>query len=220
MSQLGFVVNPATCVYTMHSFDDIRRQLAQRPARILEEPGPARSAVALILGQRAEGLGILFIKRAPRPGDPWSGDLAFPGGRLEPCDSGPQAAAERETWEELGLDLQQALNLGRLDDIAGAHLPVVVSGFVYGIGLPVGLTLSEEVEQAFWTPLTTLRDPRRHGPAVVHFNGSALTRPAIDLLGPGHKVLWGITYRLVMGFFERLGWSVDPRPSAYPDGKD
>lgn len=204
----------------MHSLEDIRHRLADRPARILDEPTRTRSAVAMILGEGEEGLQILFIKRAPRPGDPWSGDLAFPGGRLEPCDSGPRAAAERETREEIGLDLQLAQHLGRLDDIAGAHLPVVVSCFAYGIGLPVSLTLNDEVEQVFWTPLKRLREQRRHGPALVTFNGDSLTRPAIDLLGPGHKVLWGITYRLAMGFLDRMGWTLDPQPPGPRERKD
>ncbi len=205
MSQLGFAVNQATSVYAMHSFDDIFLRLNDRPARLLKDRIRTRSAVAMLLGASEAGVEMLFIKRAPRTGDPWSGDLAFPGGRIEAFDNGPRAAAERETREEIGLDLESARYLGRLDDIAGAHLPVVVSCFVYGLVPPFTLNLSDEVAQTFWTPLATLRDQRRHGPALVHFNGSALTRPAIDLLGPGHKVLWGITYRLVMAFLARLG---------------
>lgn len=188
----------------MHNFAYIRHALAARPPHLLSDPQRSLSAVALILGEEHSEPQILFIRRASRHDDPWSGDLAFPGGRIEATDRNAQAAAEREVREEIGLHLQTEQFVGRLDDIAGAHLPVIVSCFVYQIGHPVTLTLSDEVAQTFWIPLSRIADARRHGPATVSFNGQTFSRPAIDLLGPGHRVLWGITYRLVMNFLDRL----------------
>src|SRR5262249_28795811 len=66
--------------------------------------------------------------------DPWSGHMAFPGGRVDPGDADARAAAERETLEELGLSLEGAERLGQLDDLnAGIRLvaPLVLSAFVY-----------------------------------------------------------------------------------------
>lgn len=48
---------------------------------------------------------ILFIKRAGRVGDRWSGHIALPGGKRDPLDVDDRAAAIRETKEEVGLDL-------------------------------------------------------------------------------------------------------------------
>jgi 8-oxo-dGTP pyrophosphatase MutT (NUDIX family) len=162
------------------------------------------AAVALILRQDPAGLQVLFIERAAHDNDPWSGNVGFPGGKIEKDDRSPQLAAERETLEEIGLDLRTAYYLGRLSDIAGAHLPVKISCFVYGTGHAGPFRLSEEVRDIFWVPLEELRDPARHVEAPVRFDGRTLIRPAIRLPQPGKPVLWGITYRLVMEFLDLL----------------
>ncbi|KAF1990654.1 hypothetical protein K402DRAFT_389577 [Aulographum hederae CBS 113979] len=52
---------------------------------------------------------ILYIKRTTRLGDKWAGHIAFPGGRRDPEDADDQAAAVRETWEEVGLELSNSI---------------------------------------------------------------------------------------------------------------
>ena len=81
-----------------------------------------RAAVAVVLGPTPEGLQLLFIERAQHPDDPWSGHIAFPGGRIEADDPSPRAAAERETLEEVGLDLSNAEYWGRVDDLDRTHV--------------------------------------------------------------------------------------------------
>ncbi len=194
----------------MFSLEDIREALERwHPEQ--EAPGCRfRAAVALILRENGEGAEILFIERARRHGDPWSGHLAFPGGRIEPRDRGLREAAERETLEEIGLDLQRARFLGSLGDLGGDRLPVVVSCFVYGVDGDERLRLNEEVADAFWVPLEHLLDPRRHVTAPYLFDGERAHHPAIRLLGPGRPLLWGITYRLVGRFFQALGCDFPP----------
>ncbi len=58
---------------------------------------------------------------------------------------------------------------------------------------------------AFWVPLTDLLDPARHLETTVRFGREPLVRPAIRLLPPGRRVLWGLTYRLVQQFLELMG---------------
>jgi 8-oxo-dGTP pyrophosphatase MutT (NUDIX family) len=148
---------------------------------------------------------MLFIERARHDDDPWSGNLGFPGGKVEKHDAGERQAAERETREEIGLDLASARCLGRLSDIAGAHLPVRVSCYVYGLpDAPTVLILGEEVRTVYWVPFTDLLAPERHISAPVRFSGTMLTSPAIRLLKPESTPLWGITYRLVMQFLQLL----------------
>lgn len=182
------------------TFTDLAASLANHPPAVIPASGLMPAAVALILREGGRGLEVLFIERASHDGDPWSGDLGFPGGKMEPGDAGPREAAERETREELGLDLAAARYLGRLADIAGAHLPVRVSCFVYGLAGNPPLAAGGEVRDAFWVPLAELRDPARHTVAAVHFGGETFQRPAIVLPVEGKPVLWGITYRLVMQF--------------------
>ncbi len=148
---------------------------------------------------------MLFIERAHCAGDPWSGDLGFPGGKVDPEDAGPKAAAEREVMEEIGLSLAGARYLGQLDDLPGDHLPIILSCFVYAVDNSPVLSFNGEVVSAFWVPLPDLLDPSRRLLAPVRFGQEPLMRPAIRLLPPGRTVLWGLTFRLVLQFFEHLG---------------
>jgi 8-oxo-dGTP pyrophosphatase MutT (NUDIX family) len=181
-------------------------------ARILDRHAPLllpptdrmATAVALILRKGANGVDLLFVERAARQGDPWSGDIGFPGGRVDARDRDARAAAERETLEEIGLDLRTARPLGRLGDIEGAHLPVLVSCFAYAVSAPAPFRFDREIEDAFWVPLAELQAPERHVMAPVRFGGETFDRPAIRLPVAGKPVLWGITYRLVMEFFRLL----------------
>ena len=197
----------------MISYDDIQKILSSHPHEAVATDSLTRAAVALILRASPSGMEVLFVERATRPGDPWSGDLGFPGGKVEPFDGNEQLAAERETLEEIGLNLEASRFLGRLTDIVGAHVPVRVSCFVYGMLASVSLRLDDEIKTAFWVPLQGLCDPRRHLQASVRFGGSTLIRPAIRILEPGRTVLWGITYRLVMQFLQIAGSPVSAPPS-------
>ena len=94
------------------------------------------AAVAVLLHDGTEGLEALFIHRAERAGDTWSGQIAFPGGRREPSDSDLRVTAIRETHEEIGVDLASAEPLGVLDDMyprTPVLPPVVVRPFVFGL---------------------------------------------------------------------------------------
>ena len=191
---------------------NLRRALAARQPRLLSAASKTRAAVAAILHEQTPAPRLLFIERAECEGDPWSGHLAFPGGRVEADDRNPRAATERETLEEIGLDLRPAECLGQLDDLTGSTLPVLVSAFVYRIASPVAFALSPEVEQAFWVPVDRLLDPGRHAERRFPFRGlEDRVLPAIDLLGPGRPVLWGITYRFVAQLLQLTGHEL-PRP--------
>ena len=183
----------------------INRFLAGHSARMVPADGRARTAVAMLLRQGNTGAEVLFILRARHEGDPWSGNIGFPGGRIEPGDPSPRAAAERETEEELGLQLASENYLGQMDDIVGAHLPVLVSCYAYRVDGSAGITPNGEIDSYFWTPVSQLIDPARRMEAEVVFGGERFIRPAICLLSPTEPVLWGITYRLVMGFLRILG---------------
>ena len=188
----------------MTTLCDIEHVLAGYEPVHLESNSITPAAVAMILRREPAGMQMLFIERAAHDNDPWSGNVGFPGGKIEKDDGSPQHAAERETLEEIGLDLRNAHYLGRLSDIAGAHLPVKISCFVYGTGHAGPFQLSEEVRDVFWVSLEELRNPARHVEAPVRFNGSTLIRPAILLPQPGKPMLWGITYRLVMEILDLL----------------
>ena len=178
----------------MTSLADIRAALAAHEPRTLE--GRRRAAVALVLHEAGPRPELLFIERAERFGDPWSGHMAFPGGRVDPADATPRAAAERETFEEVGLDLAGAELLGRLGDVdAGVRVvaPLVLSAFVYRIPDRAPLVPNHEVREALWVPVPRLVDPAhrvRHRWGVGRF-------PGILIGEPDRHVVWGLTYQLV-----------------------
>jgi 8-oxo-dGTP pyrophosphatase MutT (NUDIX family) len=186
----------------MLALDDLRRALAAHRPRVLA--GRRRAAVAVVVHDAVSEPEMLFIERAQHPGDPWSGQMAFPGGRVDPGDRDARAAAERETLEEVGLSLTGAEHLGRLDDLhAGVRLvsPLVLSAFAYRIAMRSALTPNHEVAAALWVPVRTLLDPAR---SVRHRWGP--TRwPGICVGEPDRHVVWGLTYRLLQDLFGLVG---------------
>ena len=186
-----------------HTLGYIAERLGRHKHQKQYVPGPrTRAAVAMIVRELPGDLEILFIERASDVQDPWSGHLAFPGGKVEPGERARQAA-ERETREEIGLVLESERYLGRMSDIVGANLPVRVSCFAYAaVSSAIHPVINREVRDVFWARLSDIRDPGRHQMATVGFSGRSLEVPAIILPQPDKPVLWGITYRLVMQFLE------------------
>lgn len=187
------------------AFENISEKLSNFSRTAVKQTADSkRAAVAMILHQTTSDIEILFIQRALHKLDPWSGHIAFPGGKLEKGERVHQAVC-RETFEEIGVDLTRTLYLGRLPDIMGANLPVRVSCSVFGINKTVfNPRLNDEVSDLFWVTLSELSEKSRHVQRTVHFEENSLEVPAIVLPKDDKPVLWGITYRLVMQFMELL----------------
>lgn len=178
--------------------DDLQPAFGAHASVVLR--GRRRAAVAVVLHDAPAGLEMLFIERAERVDDPWSGHMAFPGGRVCPADADARAAAERETREEVGLELAGAEAFGRLDDLhAGIRLvaPLVLSAWVYRIPARAPLLLNHEVREALWVPIETLRDPARH----VGYRWGPTRLPGVLVGEPDRHVVWGLTYQLLQAFF-------------------
>lgn len=194
----------------MPSLEEIRQALAAHEPQTTGGEAERRAAVAMVLREVEGAPHVLFIERARHAGDPWSGHMAFPGGRVDPGDPGPQAAAFRETHEEVGLDLSGARLLGQLDDLhghRGAGVPrLVISAFVYHLegAEPPPLSINYEVEDAFWFPLRALGDPDRHVGYPV-MRDPSVTYPGILVGEPERHVVWGLTYRFLEVFLDIVG---------------
>jgi len=126
---------------------------------------------------------MLYIKRALNPRDRWSGHVAFPGGHVDDGEL-PKAAAERETLEEIGLNLADGKNfafLGRLDDRAATDT-LTVSSFVYlqvsSRTPPLELNL-KEVAGVLWVPVNVF----------LENTNAMLLRPHVVQLHIGPKFL-------------------------------
>ena len=174
--------------------------LAERPGALAPDDGaPRRAAVAIVLREAGEsGLELLLIKRSEREGDPWSGQIALPGGRHDPTDATLQDTAVRETREETGIDLAaDGIVLGTLDELRPRTptLPsIIVTPFVAVVQPAVSIATSDEVAVAFWVPLSMLADPTMAAESEVTVRGATWRVPSY-LLG-GH-IVWGMTERIL-----------------------
>jgi 8-oxo-dGTP pyrophosphatase MutT (NUDIX family) len=172
-------------------------------------PSPSaspRAAVAILLRDGASGIELLLIRRAEHERDPWSGQMGFPGGRAEPEDESLEATAIRETVEETGIDLRRdARQLGRLDELralaGGKPVDLVIAPFVFRLLRPAEGRPSHEVVSVHWLPLATLLDPAVQPPLEVRHEGKVVRLPS---LRTGGLVIWGLSYRMFLGFMELL----------------
>lgn len=198
------------------ALDALLARLAARAARAEAAADLPQAAVALLLAPAPTRL--LLIRRAERTGDPWSGQLALPGGRRDPRDADLLATALRETREEVGLAVPRAAHAATLDDLApriAVLPPIVVRPFVLRAVADGPLVHAvREVASAHWVPLDRLADPANR--AVVRLEARGAPREV-----EGHQLaegfLWGMTERIlapvVAAWREIAGPAGNPVPS-------
>jgi len=169
------------------------------PGRKLLRRLMKRSAVAMILQVREGELHICMIKRAERKGDPWSGQMAFPGGRMDKTDAHGFAVAVRETEEEVGLTLGPTDQcIGRLSDInARPHkgaFGMAVSPFVFRLEREVRFTPNYEVAEVVWVPLEFLLNTDNREKMVWEFKGASISMPCYFF---GERRIWGLSLMML-----------------------
>jgi 8-oxo-dGTP pyrophosphatase MutT (NUDIX family) len=188
--------------------------VAARLAPLLDRPhvpapAGAHAAVAAVLreGVADEGAEVLLIRRAERESDPWSGHMAFPGGRRDPGDADLLATARRETREEVGLDLAaRGTLLGRLDDLQAISRSrptgMTITPFVFSLAGEAVLRFDpEEVAEALWVPLAPLARGEGAGTVVYEREAGRIELPCWRVSG---HVVWGLTHRMIQSLFEVL----------------
>ncbi len=149
----------------------------------------------MILQVREGELHILMIKRAEREGDPWSGHMAFPGGRMDKTDDHGYAVAVRETWEEVGVRLEETDRcLGRLSDINARPqmglLGMVVTPFVFRLDREVEFAPNHEVAEVVWVPLEFLLDADNREEMIWEYRGIKMPLPCYFY---GRRCIWGLS---------------------------
>lgn len=138
------------------------------------------------------------------------GQVAFPGGRLDPGDDGPVGAALREAREETGLDPAGVDVLGTLDPVPLEYSGHVVTPVLGWWRHPSEVGVVDEAESAavFRAPVADLLDPARRGVTVLRRDGQEWRGPGfvVDHV-TGQHLVWGFTALLLDGLFTRLGWT-------------
>lgn len=193
--------------------DRIAGVLAPEPLPTDPSRGPPWAAVSVVLHSGRAGPELLMIRRADVPGDPWSGHMAFPGGRLGAAES-PWQAAIRETHEEVGLDLRAMRHLGVLDPVFTGRVfqDRRIDPFVFSTvsspgsaladgGRPVLRLDAREVASVHWFGLDRLLADEGRGVFPFEWRGTPVRMPCIRLDG---CLIWGLSLRMIDDLLERL----------------
>jgi 8-oxo-dGTP pyrophosphatase MutT (NUDIX family) len=138
------------------------------------------------------------------------GQVAFPGGRIDPGDDGPVAAALREAWEETGLDPEGVDVLGTLPDIPLAFSQHLVTPVIGWWRHPSPVRVVDEAESAdvFRAPVADLLAPANRGVTVIRRDGQEWRGPGFLVKhASGEHLVWGFTAMILDALFDRLGWT-------------
>jgi 8-oxo-dGTP pyrophosphatase MutT (NUDIX family) len=171
-------------------------------------PANVRDAAVAVIFRVAgdESLELLMIERASYAGDPWSGHVAFPGGRREAHDTTLLDTALRETREEIGVDIPASGRvlgaLDRVNPVSPSLPPLSIAPFVAQLTRDVALMLSDEVAGAFWVPLATLQ--RVGASSDVEVELASGSRRVVRAFVHDRYTIWGLTERILRDLLARL----------------
>lgn len=186
---------------TPHEGDDYGDHRLNPDLKHLIVRASLRDAAVLVpVVDHTEGASVILTQRTAHLRS-HSGQVAFPGGRIDPEDASPEAAALRETEEEIGLDRGHIEIVGRLPDYStgsGYRIAPVLSVVKPGFSLEIN---PDEVEAAFEVPLAFLMDPdnhRRESRLWQEKERFYYTMPFDD------RYIWGVTAGIIRTLYERL----------------
>jgi 8-oxo-dGTP pyrophosphatase MutT (NUDIX family) len=168
---------------------DARTEDGLRPAAVLMGIVPRTTGATLVLTLR------------PTTMSDHAGQVALPGGKIDPQDEGPVAAALREADEEIGLASDKVDLIG----VDGEYL--TGSGFritpVLGLLPPSFVPVPDptEVEAVFETPLDFLMNPANHQARSAHWNGTL--RHYYEMPHNGNRI-WGVTAGIIRSLHDRI----------------
>ena len=184
--------------------DSLSPTLAKRQGAILV-PGKSAGAAVIFAAPRVVDE-VLLIRRAEREGDPWSGQVAFPGGMVSSSDRSFEETARRETAEEVGVDLGQgrAEFLGYMGEFQARTRQVSVVPSVYRVAATPKVTLSSEAASFQWVPLGSLAREESRSTYLLERGEARLAFPSFVY---GGLVIWGLTERIISTI---LGGGADP----------
>ena len=204
-----------TATMNLLTLNSVRQSILEySPREIAPGTRTRQAAVSVVLRPTASDTEALFILRAKKDGDPWSGHMAFPGGHHETDDESLRHTAERETYEEIGLNLTaHGEFIGQIDPVQanprGRDLDIIVTPFVYELKQPeVRLVPNYEVADVLWGSLNEMHTGEAHTSGEFMVAGESVSYTGY---GVGDEVVWGLTYRMLDLFFAVLDPDWQPR---------
>ncbi len=162
---------------------------------------PLRAAAVLVPVVCHPAGATVILTQRPHGMRDHSGQIAFPGGKIDPGDASPCAAALREAAEEIGLQADRILPLGYLDPyVTGTGFRVVPT--VARVLPPFSLALDpREVVDAFEVPLAFLMDPANH---AQHVREVGARRRRFYAMPFEDRFIWGATAGILRNLYDRL----------------
>ena len=161
-----------------------------------------KAAVLVPLLEMEDGWHLLFIRRSSEVQD-HKGQVAFPGGAVEPQDENPIATALRESQEEVGLDPKTVRILGLMparNTITHYHITPVVAVISWPFDIHMQ---ASEVSRVFTIPLQWLAVPEHHSLRdVIRPNGAR--EPVYFFDEYDGELLWGITAAITLEFMDLM----------------
>ncbi len=183
--------------------ENLKKLLSSRNANeIFREGDFVHASVMMILKESGQDYSLLFIKRPESERDPFSGHMAFPGGRMESVDKSKLETAIRETYEEVGININSSGRiLGSLDDINPNNPRArnyIVTPYLSVLSEKVVLRPDvNEVEKTVWIPMHHLVDDRNAQVRMRERGGRMVKDYAYNY---EQYIIWGMTGRILHQF--------------------
>jgi 8-oxo-dGTP pyrophosphatase MutT (NUDIX family) len=196
----AFFAQAAERLYARPPIGPATGEQVLNPGLFADEVGFRDAAVLVPVIAHETGLTALLTLRTPHLAV-HAGQIAFPGGKIDPSDRGPGAAALREAREEIGLDPATVTIIGYLDRYltgTGYRITPVVARVAPD---PMLALNPQEVQEAFEVPLAFLMDPQNHHRSSRIFMGRE--RHFYEMPFEG-RYIWGITAGIIRGLYERM----------------
>ena len=173
----------------------VDEKISSLQERLLDEPDEdSHAAVAILLRPKQDDLEFFLVKRAVVEGDPWSGDMAFPGGKRSSKEEALVETASRETLEETAIDLREKSKLGYMKPIfSSVRTNMKVQPVVFLYDEEPEVHLNYELTRYLWAPLKELVQSKTEE-AVKGWFG--------EIYKYEGEVVWGLTYKMLKQLIE------------------
>jgi 8-oxo-dGTP pyrophosphatase MutT (NUDIX family) len=188
--------------------DQISDALQKKPGNRFTEPDLAqlpKAAVCMILklDLTNDQIAVLLAQRRISESDPWSGNVAFPGGKYEESDGEIMNTAKREVMEECGIDVGKCELLGTLDDTMPGNKSIAVTPFVVLAPKSIIVRINErEITGYVWIPIDFFIDKKNSSPMQVRRTGT--THEVASYKYQESYLVWGMTLRIIDDFLSKV----------------